>query len=159
VVALTFLVAPVLAATVPKELFSPLVPQKILATFKGLPNPTRYPQYTNQQAGVWQLFSADTWTSGFFPATLYALNTRRTLCGATPANGLGLADWLESGREASAALVPLEIKNNQGHDVGFLSYPFLEELAVYVKTIALLKLLLTFDTTSEIRPIRRLLLP
>jgi hypothetical protein len=130
VVALNFLVAPVLAATVPKELFSPLVPQKILATFKALPNPTRYPQYTDQQAGVWQLFSPDTWTSAFFPSTLYALNTRQTLCGATSANGLGIADWLKSGREASAALVPLETKNSQGHDVGFLSYPFFEELAV-----------------------------
>jgi len=43
---------------------------------------------------------------------------------------LGIANWLELGREASAALVPLEIKNGQGHDVGFLSFPFVEELAL-----------------------------
>lgn len=128
--ALVLLTPSVLGATVPPELFSPLVPQKVLATFKALPNPTKYPQYTDQTVGQWQLFSPDTWTSGFFPATGYALNTRKTLCGATPNNGLGIADWLELGREASAALVPLEIKNGQGHDVGFLSFPFVEELAM-----------------------------
>lgn len=126
---LAILAPTILGANVPPELFSPLVPQKILATFKALPNPTKYPQYTTT-TGTWQLFSPDTWTSGFFPTTGYALNTRKTLCGATASNGLGIANWLELAREASAALVPLEIKNNQGHDVGFLSFPFVEELAL-----------------------------
>ncbi|KAF7777605.1 CAZyme family GH88 [Agaricus bisporus var. burnettii] len=130
VVALGILAPSVLAATVPNELFSSLVPQKILATFNDLPNPTQYPQYTDQRAGDWQYFNPNTWTSGFFPSTLYALNTRRTLCGATSRNGLGIANWLELGREASRALIPLETKNSQGHDVGFLSFPFVEELAV-----------------------------
>lgn len=130
--ALVLLVPAALGATIPAELFSPLIPQKILATFKSLPNPTQYPQYTDQVAGDWQLFVPDTWTSGFFPATGYALNTRKNLCGATSQNQLGIADWLELSREASAALVPLEITNHQGHDVGFLSFPFMEELTVCV---------------------------
>ncbi|KAF9448915.1 glycoside hydrolase family 88 protein [Macrolepiota fuliginosa MF-IS2] len=129
--ALALFTPTVLGATVPPELFSPLVPQKILATFQNLPNPTKYPQYTDQTVGAWQLFSPDTWTSGFFPATGYALNTRKSLCGATSSNGLDIADWLELSREASTALVPLEIKNNEGHDVGFLSFPFVEELAFH----------------------------
>ncbi len=128
-VILAILTPTILGANVPPELFSPLVPRKILAAFQTLPNPTKYPQWTSQ-TGAWQFFNPDTWTSGFFPATGYALNTRKNLCGATPNNNLGIANWLELGRAASAALVPLEIKNNQGHDVGFLSFPFVEELAL-----------------------------
>lgn len=116
-------------ASPPAQLFSPLVPQKVLATFKALPNPTKYPQYTTT-TGTWQYFSPDTWTSGFFPVTGYEVNTRRKLCGATPANGLGIADWLAVGRAASNALISLENGNGQGHDQGFLSFPFVEELVV-----------------------------
>ncbi|KAJ6582824.1 glycoside hydrolase family 88 protein [Mycena sp. CBHHK59/15] len=61
---------------------------------------------------------------------MYALNTRKTLCGVSPANGLSAADWLTLGRSASNGLIPLELHNNQGHDVGFLSFPFVEELAI-----------------------------
>ncbi|TFK43016.1 glycoside hydrolase family 88 protein [Crucibulum laeve] len=118
------------AATPPTQLFSPLIPAKVLATFGALPKPIQYPQYTDTSAGKWLYFIPDTWTSGFFPTTPYALNTRKTLCGATPQNGLGSADWVALGRSASSGLVPLEIKNGQGHDVGFLSFPFVEELAV-----------------------------
>jgi hypothetical protein len=128
--ALVLLTPTVLGASVPPELFSPLIPQKILATFNSLPNPTQYPQYTDQTEGKWQVFVPDTWTSGFFPATGYALNRRKELCGATQNNQLGIADWLNLGRAASTALIPLEITNHQGHDVGFLSYPFMEELKV-----------------------------
>lgn len=119
-----------LAASPPPELFSSLVPQKVLNTFKSLPNPLKYPQWTDTSVGNWVLFNPDTWTSGFFPTTGYALNTRKTLCGATTANGLGLADWLALGRSASNGLIPLEGGNGQGHDQGFLSFPFVEELAV-----------------------------
>lgn len=128
--ALVLLTPNVLGATVPSELFSPLIPQKVLATFKSLPKPAQYPQYTDQEAGDWQFFAPDTWTSGFFPSTGYALNRRKELCGATSSNQLGVADWLELAREASAGLVPLEVSNHQGHDVGFLSFPFVEELLV-----------------------------
>ncbi|KAF7353694.1 Glycoside hydrolase family 88 protein [Mycena venus] len=116
--------------TVPAQLFSNLIPQKVLATAKALPAPIQYPQYTDTSVGDWQYFVPDTWTSGFFPTTLYALNTRKTICGATAANGLGAANWLTLGRAASNGLIPLEAHNNQGHDVGFLSFPFVEELAI-----------------------------
>ncbi|KAJ7684560.1 glycoside hydrolase family 88 protein [Mycena polygramma] len=123
--------APLVASwTVPAQLFSNLIPQKVLATAKSLPAPIQYPQYTDTSAGHWLDFAPDTWTSGFFPTTLYALNTRKTLCGATAANGLSAANWLDLGRAASNGLIPLETHNNQGHDVGFLSFPFVEELAI-----------------------------
>jgi hypothetical protein len=127
-----FILSSILAtatAAPPAQLFSPIVPQKVLATFKALPNPINYPQYTTT-SGTWQYFSPNTWTSGFFPVTGYALNTRKTLCGASPANNLGIADWVALGRAASNGLVPLEISNGVGHDVGFLSFPFVEELAM-----------------------------
>lgn len=117
------------AATVPSQLFSNLVPSKILTTTKSLPASLTYPQYTTT-AGKWQLFSPNTWTSGFFPATLYALNTRKTLCGATSANGLGAADWLYLGRHLATGEISLESGNGVGHDQGFLSFPFVEELAM-----------------------------
>lgn len=129
-----FMLSSILAVAVaapPAQIFSPLVPQKVLATFKALPKPIQYPQYTNT-GGTWLYFSPDTWTSGFFPVTGYALNTRKTLCGATTANGLGSADWVSLGRSASTGLLPLVTRNNVGHDVGFLSFPFVEELAMLV---------------------------
>ncbi|KAG6836568.1 hypothetical protein H0H93_006672 [Arthromyces matolae] len=115
--------------SVPPELFSPLVPQKVLSTYNALPKPVQYPQYTTT-TGQWLYFSPDTWTSGFFPATPYALNSRKAVCPPTDANGLSIADWLTLGRSASTGLIPLEAGNHQGHDQGFLSFPFAEELAV-----------------------------
>jgi hypothetical protein len=118
------------AQTVPPQLYSGIIPTKVLATAKSLPAPIQYPQYTDTSVGNWLDFVPDTWTSGFFPTTLYALNTRKTVCGATAANGLGSADWVNLGRAASNGLIPLETHNNQGHDVGFLSFPFVQELAM-----------------------------
>jgi len=103
---------------------------KVLATAKSLPVSIQYPKYTDRTEGDWLFFSPDTWTSGFFPATPYALNTRKSLCRATKANGLDAADWVALGRSASNGLIPLETKNTVGHDVGFLSFPFVEELAI-----------------------------
>ncbi|KAJ7273074.1 glycoside hydrolase family 88 protein [Mycena rebaudengoi] len=120
---------PLALASVPPQLFSGLIPAKVLATANSLPAAIQYPQYTTS-GGDWLLFGPDTWTSGFFPTTLYALNTRKSLCGATPSNGLGSADWLRVGRSISNGLIPLEIRNGQGHDQGFLSFPFVEELAI-----------------------------
>lgn len=113
-------------ANVPAELFSPLSPRKVLATVRASPN-LQWPQYTDT-SGRWLFFPPRTWTSGFFPTTLYALNTRRRLCGATDANQLGIADWLALGRQNSRGL-PLD-DGGIGHDVGFMSFPFVEELAV-----------------------------
>jgi hypothetical protein len=43
---------------------------------------------------------------------------------------LNIADWLTLGRSTSNGLIPLELVNTVGHDVGFLSFPFVEELAI-----------------------------
>ena len=109
------------AATPPPELYSPLLSSKIRTTAQGESNPPKYPQYTDA-TGKWQDFIPDTWTSGFFPTTLYALNTRAKLCNT----GDGDA-WVALGRQWSTGLIPLETKNTLFHDVGFVSMPFVEE--------------------------------
>ncbi len=124
-------IASLASAQPPAELFSSSIASKILATTNSLPDSIQYPQWTTT-AGDWSLFPPDTWTSGFFPATLYALNTRKTLCGSTGGTGLDAADWLSLGRATSAALAPLTTTNTVGHDVGFLSFPYIEELKMLV---------------------------
>ncbi|EMD34410.1 glycoside hydrolase family 88 protein [Gelatoporia subvermispora B] len=112
----------------PPELFSPLIAQKIATIAAAIPSPMMYPQYTDRVEGVWQYFKPDEWTTGFFPATLYAMHQRAQLCPST--NSGDAAQWLQLGREWSTAEVPLEQTNTLGHDVGFVSYPFMLELAV-----------------------------
>ncbi|TRM59911.1 glycoside hydrolase family 88 protein [Schizophyllum amplum] len=125
--------SPAKRATVPSELFAKEIPAKVSATASSVmdtaPN-FSYPHTTSSNSGVWQLEVADWWTSGFFPATAYLVNARAELCGATADNGLDAADWLALGRAMSAGLAPLEDHTTQGHDVGFLSFPFIEELKV-----------------------------
>ncbi|KAI4524021.1 glycoside hydrolase family 88 protein [Schizophyllum commune Loenen D] len=119
-------------ASPPSELFSPDIASKVAATAQRVigAGSSSYPHTTDSNAGTWNLEKADWWTSGFFPATAYLLNARKDKCGADDDNGLGGADWLELGRAMSAGLVPLEDHTTQGHDVGFLSFPFIEELKV-----------------------------
>ncbi|CAL1703456.1 unnamed protein product [Somion occarium] len=112
----------------PVEAFSPLIAQKILATAQSTQSPSKYPQYTDRGVGAWQFFSPDTWTTGFFPSTLYALSTRAKLCKGD--RSLDGTDWLGLARRWSAAEIPLETKTGVGHDVGFLSFPFMDELDV-----------------------------
>lgn len=112
----------------------------ILAVTDQIISGIRYPQYTDTTAGKWILFGPDTWTSGFFPATLYALNERKTVCPATAANGLAQADWLNLGRSISTGLIPLTIKTGVGHDLGFLSFPFVDEYDLYVPSLLLLSI-------------------
>ncbi|GJF00581.1 glycoside hydrolase family 88 protein [Phanerochaete sordida] len=132
---LLLLAAPcVLGADVslPAELFSPLVAQKILATATQVQNPVKYPQWTDRDTGAWDYFNPDTWTSGFFPATLYELNRRTTLCAAeVDAQSLNGSDWLLLGQTWSAGEVPSETNTGVGHDVGFLSFPFVNELQLH----------------------------
>ena len=114
-------------ATPPPELFSPLIGQKFLATAQTHRSPAQYPQWTDRNTGAWDWFSPDTWTSGFFPVALYALRDRATLC---PSSGLNATDWVTLAQTWSAAEIPLETKTGVGHDVGFLSFPFVQELAM-----------------------------
>lgn len=120
----------------PSELFSPLIAQKLLATGTNLTTstsgiPTVYPQYTTRDTGKWVYFAADGWTSGFLPATFYALHERAGLCQSQNAGDDGNGtEWLELGRTWATGEVPSETKTGVGHDVGFLSFPFVEELKV-----------------------------
>ncbi|KAH9842985.1 d-4,5 unsaturated-glucuronyl hydrolase-like protein [Rhodofomes roseus] len=111
----------------PAELYSPLVAEKIRTTALSPPNPMQYPQYTDRTVGDWLYFSPDTWTTGFFPATLYAIYDRAQSChwGADNAS-----EWLALGRQWSSAEVSLEKNNTLEHDVGFVSFPFMDELQV-----------------------------
>jgi len=114
------------------HLFDPLIAPKLLATANLTPGiPTSYPQYTTRDTGAWLLFGADTWTSGFLPATFYALAERAKLC---PRSMYGTTrdQWLEIARTSATGEIPLETHTSVGHDVGFLSFPFVDELALYV---------------------------
>ena len=115
----------------PAELYSSLVQQKVLKTAQSFPNPARYPQYTDRVEGDWIWFTPDQWTTGFFPATLYAMYERTKLCQYS--NVGDASEWLSLARTWSTPEIPLEINTGVGHDVGFLSFPFMEELTVSVR--------------------------
>jgi hypothetical protein len=116
----------------PSELFSPLIAKKLLATAQLQPDiPTVYPQYTTRDTGAWIFLGVDTWTSGFLPATFYALAERAALCPSTMGDTSDM-QWLEIARASATGEIPLEVHTSVGHDVGFLSFPFVDELTVYV---------------------------
>src|SRR6266702_1437757 len=116
----------------PPQLFSPLIAQKLLARAQLTPGvPTSYPQYTTRDTGVWRYFCADTWTSGSLPATFYALAERATICPRT-LNGTTTTQWIAIGSSSATGAIPLEVHTSVGHDVGFLSFPFVDELTMYV---------------------------
>lgn len=114
-----------ISLTPPSTLYSSLISsklQKTSASYKGT-----YPQVTDHASPAhWVLISPNSWTTGFFPATMYELHRRQTIC---PQYSDGV-DWLSLGRKWSLGEVPLEAGNGQGHDQGFLSFPFVAELAV-----------------------------
>jgi hypothetical protein len=115
----------------PPDLFSPLISQKLFATAQLAQSlPGSYPQYTTRDTGEWLFFGADTWTSGFLPATLYALAERAALC-PNSMYGTTRKQWLDIARSSATGEIPLELHTSVGHDVGFLSLPFVDELAVY----------------------------
>lgn len=118
-----------LATTPPTDdLYSSRIPAKILATAQTTHNPAAFPEYTTRNTGVWQYFVPNTWTTGFFPATPYLMNRRQQLCPGSSSSGT--ADWLSYGRSWSTAIIPLETNNTLEHDVGFVSFPFAQELLV-----------------------------
>ena len=128
---LLFLFSFVASSPPPPELFSPLVSRKLLTTASLVSSPrvpTNYPAQTTRDTGAWQLAPADTWTTGFLPSTFYALHTRAALCPARFGNES--AQWLALGRQWATGEDPLTVLNHQGHDVGFLSFPFVDELAM-----------------------------
>jgi hypothetical protein len=118
-------------STVPDELWSPLVAQKVYRTAANVSS-TRYPQLTDRVQGKWVTYDVNYWTSGFLPVELYALRRREELC---PSVSSGV-DWLKLGRQWSYGLLSLIHHNGVGHDVGFISFPFVEELVMYVFVFA-----------------------
>lgn len=111
------------------DLFSPLIPSKFHA-IASTQNPSRYPHYTTQDSGKWVYIDADTWTTGFFPGTLYLLAERTKLCKGAGKGEWDQEHWLDLGRSWSTGMLKLTQGNKAQHDQGFLSYPFVEELKV-----------------------------
>lgn len=135
----------------PPQLFSPLIAQKLLADGQLTPGvPTSYPQYTTPNTGVWLYFGADTWTSGFLPATYYALAERAAICPST-LNGTTASQWIEFGRSSATGEIPLEVHTSVGHDVGFLSFPFVDELTINPKNETALQAVETFGAALAAR--------
>jgi len=125
-----------LETTPPQQLTAPLVASKLSNTAAKLASsraPT-YPQWTYLSGnGSWQYFPAGTWTSGFFPASLYLMNTRKSvLCKAD--NTTGQTDWLASAESWMQGLDPVANPNANlfgvRHDVGFLSFGWFEALTL-----------------------------
>lgn len=115
------------AITPPKDLYAKTISTKLTRTTKNYAG--TYPQVTNHgNPATWVLISPASWTSGFFPATMYELHRRQTLC---PSHSDGV-NWLTRGRKWSDAVLAMSNGNNQGHDQGFLSFPFVEELKMSV---------------------------
>ncbi|KAG8894914.1 hypothetical protein FRB99_000913, partial [Tulasnella sp. 403] len=119
---------------IPPELYSTLIPQRLLTTAQNISNPLTYPEWTKiapygNQLGQWQYFNINTWTSGFFPASLMLLAERGQTCpdGQIIAAQDAQAS-LNFGRVWSAPLTTLETNNSVKHDVGFISFPFWEDL-------------------------------
>ncbi|KAF8609540.1 d-4,5 unsaturated-glucuronyl hydrolase-like protein [Ceratobasidium sp. AG-I] len=120
----------------PQQLTAPLVATKLSKTAARLPSngaPT-YPQFTSLSgSGSWQYFPAATWTSGFFPASLYLMNTRKSVLCKTD-SGTGQTDWLASAERWMQGLDPVANPNaglfGVRHDVGFLSFGWFEALTL-----------------------------
>ncbi|KAG8983312.1 hypothetical protein FRB90_006125, partial [Tulasnella sp. 427] len=134
---LSLALAPLLAsatAQIPIELYSPLIPQKLLATAQKFTSPgTTYPQWTTitPSDGKWQFFKTDTWTSGFFPASLMLMYERGQKCGGSSLiSQQDASTSLDEGRLWSVPLTGLETNNTVKHDVGFISFPFWEEIRI-----------------------------
>jgi len=120
------------SVAIPSELFSLLIPQKVLSTFQSLPTPILYPHITDSVEGKWIDYSINWWTSGFLPATSYLLLARQKMCNSTPSFDTSEGDWLTLGRASSGPLANLDAVSSVGHDIGFISFPFVEELMVCV---------------------------
>ncbi|KAG8738703.1 hypothetical protein FRC12_016654 [Ceratobasidium sp. 428] len=116
----------------PRQLTSPLIASKVEKTASKLSSPPTYPQWTYLAGnGSWQYFPAATWTSGFFPATLYLMNTRKSeLCPGD--NSTGQADWLATAEKWMQGLDPVANPDANlfgvRHDVGFLAFGWFEAL-------------------------------
>ncbi|THH21079.1 hypothetical protein EW146_g411 [Bondarzewia mesenterica] len=134
---------------IPQELVSREISTKLLATGQNVSGiPMVYPQQTTRDTGVWIPVGVDSWTSGFLPSTFYALYERAALC---PSMTSESQRWLDLGRRWATGELPLTIRNGQGHDVGFLSYPFVDELSVNAQNETAITVVNTFATMLAAR--------
>jgi len=69
------------------------------------------------------------------------MNTRKELC---PGSSASDTDWLSLGRDWSLPLVPIETNNTVQHDVGFISYPFQEELLANPQNVSAQNAIINF---------------
>ncbi|KAH7344841.1 d-4,5 unsaturated-glucuronyl hydrolase-like protein [Rhizoctonia solani] len=121
----------------PSQLISPLIASKLASTAGTLSSngPPTYPQWTYLSGnGTWEYFPAAKWTSGFLPASFYLMNTRKTVLCKND-NETGSTDWLETAQNWMQGLDPIANPNaglfdGVRHDVGFLSFGWIEALAL-----------------------------
>lgn len=126
--------------------FDPLIPTKLRQTALASPGPNRSPQYTTAN-GTWVYFGIDGWTTGFFPATLYAQAERLRICRDRAVQGpWSQQEWLGLGRKWATAMLSLTQGNGQGHDQGFLAFPFVEELKINPQNQTAIKAVNDFAT-------------
>ena len=110
---------------IPPELYSPLITQRLIATGKTSTNPSQYPEWTTLppyggQEGVWQYFPTSTWTSGFFPASLYLAAERNAICPqGDMVSGPDASTMITQGAAWAEPLKTLETTNTVKHDVGY----------------------------------------
>jgi hypothetical protein len=110
----------------PADLYSQAISTKLNTTTDPTMYTGTYPGVTDHSdPAKWQYVSVNQWTTGFFPATMYEMHRRQILCPAS--DGI---DWLTRARKWSDGLIPMTDGNGQRHDQGFLSLPFIAELAV-----------------------------
>ncbi|KAG8736381.1 hypothetical protein FRC11_002671 [Ceratobasidium sp. 423] len=123
--------------TPPSQLTSLLIASKLASTAATLPSsgPPTYPQWTYLSGnGTWEYFPAAKWTSGFLPASLYLMNTRKSVLCKND-NGTGSTDWLAAAQNWMQGLDPVASPNaglfdGVRHDVGFLSFGWIEAPAI-----------------------------
>jgi hypothetical protein len=115
------------AVSPPPDLYSQTISTKLNTTTELSRYSGTYPQVTDHsEPAKWQYLDVNQWTTGFFPAIMYEMNKRQTLC---PAYSDGI-HWLTRARKWSDGLLPMADGNKQRHDQGFLSLPFVAELAM-----------------------------
>ncbi|KAH7104069.1 Six-hairpin glycosidase [Auriculariales sp. MPI-PUGE-AT-0066] len=119
-----------LAWTAPATLFDPLIAAKLLHEAETVNAPPLLPSITSTD-GKWMWTSPNNWTAGFLPATLYQLAKRECLCPSSTLVGDSVPNWLEYGRTWTGPVATLHWNNTVGHDVGYVSFPFVDEVALF----------------------------
>lgn len=70
------------------------------------------------------------------PASAYLLLARQEMCNSTHSSQNSGGHWLSLGRSLAGPLANLDASHGIGHDLGFISYPFIQELMVWVSQLS-----------------------